>query len=113
MKAARFTRRALSCLLRSVVFVAACALGVLASQGPAYAAPAGTAAAQAGNSDELTEIIVTATRRTETSANTPIAIDAFSGETLQTYGVESLQDLNKIDASVTVNSSGAVTQQFV
>jgi outer membrane receptor protein involved in Fe transport len=94
-----------------VVFVAASAAGVLASQGQAYAAPADIAAS--GAADELTEITVTATRRTETSANTPIAIDAFSGQTLQTYGVESLQDLNKIDSSVTINNFGAVQQQVV
>jgi iron complex outermembrane receptor protein len=111
MKAAKLAARALSCFLRSVVFVAASVLGALASQGQAYAAPADTAASDAG--DELTEITVTATRRTETSANTPIAIDAFSGQTLKNYGVESLQDLNKIDASVTVNNFGAVQQQLV
>jgi len=109
MKAAKLTPRALNWFLRSVLFVAAGAAGVLASPEPAYAAPADTAAA----GDELAEITVTATRRTETSANTPIAIDAFSGETLQTYGVQSLQDLNKIDASVTVNNFGAVQQQLV
>jgi iron complex outermembrane receptor protein len=111
MKAVKFTPRSLSCFFSSVVLVAASAMGVLASQGQAYAASGDTAASGAG--DELTEIIVTATRRTETTANTPIAIDAFSGQTLQTYGVESLQDLNKIDASVTINNFGAVQQQLV
>ena len=111
MKAAKLPPRALSWFLRSAVLVAVFALGVLALQGQAHAAPADTSGSRAA--DELAEITITATRRTETSANTPVAIDAFSGETLQTYGVQSLQDLNKIDASVTINNFGAVQQQLV
>jgi len=112
MKAARSTSQTLRCLLRSVVTIAAATTSALAVQGPAYGAAADAVAASS-TGDELAEITVTATRRTETSANTPIAIDAFSGETLQTYGVESLQDLNKVDASVTINNFGAVQQQVV
>ena len=112
MKAARSTSQTRRCILRSVVTIAVAATSTLAVQGRAYGAAAGAVAA-ADTGDELAEITVTATRRTETSANTPIAIDAFSGETLQTYGVESLQDLNKVDASVTINNFGAVQQQLV
>jgi outer membrane receptor protein involved in Fe transport len=91
------------------------AAGALWAQGRAYADSAAAAVEQAsaGGAEQLQEVIVTATRRSETSFNTAVAIDAVSAQTLQTYGVSSLQDLNKVNSSVNVNNFGATQQQLV
>jgi iron complex outermembrane receptor protein len=114
MRAAEFIFRRRDRVILAVAYISVAAAICVAIQSRAYAAAADTAtqAASAG-SDQLEEITVTATRRAETAFETPIAIDAISGQTLQTYGVTSFQDLNKIDSSVTVNNFGAVQQQIV
>jgi outer membrane receptor protein involved in Fe transport len=78
-----------------------------------YADTADTAAQGAGGSRQLEEVVVTATRRSESSYNTAIGIDAITGAKLQTYDVTSLQDLNKVNSSVNVNNFGATQQQLV
>ena len=75
--------------------------------------PAEALQSSATGATELTEITVTATRRSESVFDTPLAIDAYSGTTLENFGVQSLQDLNKINASVTINNFGATQQQIV
>ena len=66
-----------------------------------------------GPSQQLEEITVTATRRSETALDAPIAISAYSGQELKNFGVESLQDLTKIDSSIQVTNFGASQQQIV
>ncbi|NQE63620.1 TonB-dependent receptor [Caulobacter sp. RHG1] len=64
--------------------------------------------ASAGDSDVVTEIVVSATRRGDVSVqNTPLAITAFSGATLEKQGIATLQDLSKVDPSLTIQSYGA------
>jgi len=71
------------------------------------------AAAAVTGPEQLQEIIVTATRRSETALEAPIAFSVYSGKELQTYGVVSLQDLNKLDASIQVTNFGSSQQQIV
>jgi iron complex outermembrane receptor protein len=62
----------------------------------------------AADSDVVTEIVVSATRRGDVSVqNTPLAITAFSGATLEKQGIATLQDLSKVDPSLTIQSYGA------
>jgi len=63
------------------------------------AAPSSQPAPEAGPS-ELESIVVTATRRSNTLLETPLAVSAYSAETLRVSGVETLQDLSKIDAEL-------------
>jgi iron complex outermembrane recepter protein len=86
---------------------------VLIGAQSSYADTADTAAQGAGGSQQLEEIVVTATRRSESSYNTAVGIDAITGTALQTYDVTSLQDLNKVNSSVNVNNFGATQQQLV
>ncbi|MDR3513369.1 MAG: TonB-dependent receptor [Caulobacteraceae bacterium] len=86
--------------------------------GASYAetTPASSAseAAAAADSTQVTQVVVTASRRGEQNVqNTPMAIDAYSGRTLQRLNVQSLQDLSKIDPSLSIQSFGANQQQVI
>jgi iron complex outermembrane recepter protein len=74
---------------------------------------AAAAAEAATGPEQLQEVIITATRRSETTLEAPIAISVYSGQELKTYSIESLQDLTKIDASIQVTNFGATQQQIV
>ena len=97
----------------SVVLIPAIVACFLIGGQRSYADTADTAAQGAGGSQQLEEVIVTATRRSETAYNTAVGVDAITGAALQTYGVTSFQDLNKVNSSVNVNNFGATQQQFV
>lgn len=58
-------------------------------------------------SDEPGEIIVTATLRSENLQDVPIAVTAFSAETLEKSGVKDLRDLGSVSPSFTVNNSNS------
>ena len=75
---------------------------------------AAQAHAQTAANDTVTEIVVSATRRGDVSVqNTPLAITAFSGATLEKQGVTSLQDLSKVDPSLSIQSYGAAQTKVV
>jgi outer membrane receptor protein involved in Fe transport len=69
----------------------------------AYAAPADEATAEAGG---LTEIVVTATRRSESIQDVPITIQAMSGDTLKALNVTGFNDLLKYTPNVTYSGNG-------
>src|SRR5262249_5655863 len=62
---------------------------------------------------ELQEVTVTATRRSNGLLETALAVNALSAEMLQDFNVTSLQDLNRIDPSVTVANFGAAQQKLI
>jgi iron complex outermembrane receptor protein len=68
----------------------------------------------AGQSTGLEEIIVTATRREQNLQDVPLAVVAYTGESLETQGVENLEDLNAIVPNVVIagNNIGPDTAQF-
>ena len=78
-----------------------------ATGGAAYAAPEDTA--DASDSLEIQEIVVTAQRRTESIQDVPITIQAMSGETLKELNVTSLDDLLKYTPNVTFSGNGPGT----
>jgi outer membrane receptor protein involved in Fe transport len=80
---------------------------LLATQALAQTAPA-------ASDDALSEIVVTATRRGDVSVqNTPLAITAFSGATLEKQGISTIQDLTKADPSLNIQSYGAAQTKVV
>lgn len=107
--ASKYTVFGSSCL----GFVGMCSLASLAGTAAVYGQAVTTASTpQAASS--LQEVVVTATRRGPQSAlAVPEAVDAFSGTTLSDLGVHSLSDLNQIDPSFEVLSSGATQQRLV
>ncbi|MEA3176655.1 MAG: iron complex outerrane recepter protein [Gammaproteobacteria bacterium] len=66
------------------------------------AAPAEDAAAAGG----VTEVVVTAQRRSENIQDVPIAIQAFTGDTLQQLNVANFDDFVKYLPNVSASSSG-------
>jgi outer membrane receptor protein involved in Fe transport len=82
-------------LLMSVAFAAMSA--------PAFAqtAPQGDAAADSG------EIIVTATRRSESLSDVPLAVSAVTSESLQNSGANDIRSLNQLAPSLLVSSTGS------
>jgi len=87
----------------SKLFYAIAAILSSASTGMVHAAGASDAAA---NSDAISEIIVTAQRRTENSQNVPIQIQALTGETLTQLNVTTFDDYVKYLPNVTTANNG-------
>jgi iron complex outermembrane recepter protein len=56
--------------------------------------------------DQLSEVIVTAERRSENLQNVPIAIQAFTGETLKQLNIENFDDIIKYLPNVTAAGFG-------
>jgi len=73
-------------------------------------APAGawaqTTGADAGASDSLAEVVVTAQRRTENLQDVPITIQALTAETLTQLNVQTFQDMIKYLPNVNIASQG-------
>lgn len=64
----------------------------------AAAVAAGTAAL--AQSEGIADIVVTAQKRAESLQSTPIAISAFTGETLADYGIHSVADVATVTPSL-------------
>jgi len=73
-----------------------------------FAAPAETTSGAAA-AGELTEVVVTAERRTERLQDVPITVQAISGDQLQQLNVVSFNDLLKYTPNVTFSGNGPGT----
>lgn len=65
------------------------------------AAPSHAHAAASGQS-EVTEVVVTAQRRSENIQNVPISIQAFTGKTIKELGIKSSADLGQLTPNVDI-----------
>ena len=60
------------------------------------------------------DVVVTASRRGGTNVQSvPEAVDAYSGRTLERLNVQSLQDLSKVDPSLSIQNFGVNQQQVI
>jgi iron complex outermembrane receptor protein len=92
-------------ILRASLSVAALALASIAAPGAAFAQQA-EAEAQSSN-DTLDTIVVTAQRRSESVQDVPIAISAFSADTLSNRGIATpLQMVNYVPNLFGANNTG-------
>ena len=103
------SRRDTPCDLHSKLSCAIAAILGGGAFGNAFSANS-TDANSAG--DQIQEIIVTAQRRTENIQNVPIAIQAFTGETLAQLNVTNFDDLVKYLPNVTASSAGPGQSQI-
>src|SRR6202451_2828492 len=90
--------------------IAAAVAAILSAPGSmlVYAAPADTADT-AASSNEITEVVVTAQRRSENLQDVPITIQALSGEQLAALNVTGFNDLLKYTPNVTFSGNGPGT----
>lgn len=82
---------------------------------PAAYAKAAEAANSATDAVETPagEIVVSATRRLQSVKDTPLAVSATSGESIQNANVTSIQDLTRLEPSLVVNNQGVAANQFI
>jgi len=77
---------------------------------PAFAQqadPAPPPAADEARTENLGDIIVTATRRSEALADVPIAVSAVTAESLKNSGASDIRQLNQLAPSLLVSSTGS------
>ena len=98
-------RYKISCAVAAILY--GCAGSAFAAD--TVAAPSGSAADDAPvatSASTLDEVVVTATRRSESIQKVPMTIQAFSGQTLSQLNIETLDDLLKYTPNVTYGSNG-------
>jgi iron complex outermembrane receptor protein len=90
-------------------------MAVLASHArAAEAAPSpATAQAASGTQTQLPEVVVTASRRSESLQKTAIPVSVVSGDQLDRQGVVEAQDLNKTAPGLDLSPNGAGTQVYL
>src|SRR5262245_62795441 len=78
------------------------------------AAGSGAATQVAWAQDALEEIVVTATRREQNLQDVPLAVVAFTAESLEVQGIENMEDLNAVVPNVVIagNNVGTGTALF-
>ena len=84
----------------ALIALAAFAAPAMAQDDPAAAPPE----AQEAEGDE-TNVLVTARRRTESLIDVPIAVTAYSGESLERQGASDITDLSDTTPNVTIETS--------
>ena len=87
-----------TCARAVAAILAAHAASAAFAAAPADEAPAATTG--------ITEVVVTAQRRSENVQDVPIAIQAFSGDSLQQLNVQNFDDFIKYLPNVSSSSSG-------
>lgn len=99
------------------ILLATAASGLLGFASAAAAQTAPTPAPASLETNEQTtqigEIVVTARRRAEDASKVPIAISAFSAETLERQSIITTADLTKITPGLNVSGAGSLTNPFV
>lgn len=95
-----------------VVGIAQC--GAAQAQGGTNAIPESSAeAADDSSSVQLSEIVVTAQKRTENSQKVPVAVTAFSSEALQMRGMTDLREIAAITPGLQLGESNGVVLPFL
>jgi iron complex outermembrane receptor protein len=92
-----------------LLFGSVAGAALVAAATGAHAQAAGSSAAPA-NGPVVSEVIVTAQRRSERLEEVPISITALSGADLAKAGVQDLRDLQTVAPSLKVSSTGVFTQ---
>jgi len=94
-------------MVRYTLLAASSSVALLATQA-AHAEPAGSAATS------VTEVVVTAQRRSQKLQDVPISVQAISSKQLMAAGIKSTQDLGQITPNVTIISPiGAGNQPLI
>jgi iron complex outermembrane receptor protein len=98
--------------LHSTVSVFAILAGAFAVSTPALAAPAAAAAAADTAPGQLSEVIVTAQKRSTNLQTTPLAISAVSGQDLKKNAVETFADLAHSVPALSYSQNNQLRQEY-
>lgn len=99
------------CNSRKSLLLATASLPLCVAASPAFAQTGADAAADQGV--QIQDIIVTAQKRSENAQSIPIAVSAFSGDTLKTAGVQSVKDLTMVDPGLQVSGNQGIVAPYV
>jgi iron complex outermembrane receptor protein len=88
---------------KKVTLALLCAAMAVSTQ--AFAAPAGAAAASPSDDNSISEIVVTAEKRSENLEAVPVAISAFTAKERDLIGIESLQDITNFTPGLGYSTS--------
>lgn len=103
-----FRRRVSRCLLASCALVPGAAFAQQAATPQVSAAEPqrGAVAPQDDVQDQSGDIIVTASKRSESVQNIPASVAVVSGETLTEFNLKTLSDLKRLDSGLQLTSNG-------
>jgi iron complex outermembrane receptor protein len=79
---------------------------LLATSALVVAISAGAAHAQSSSATTIEELVVTAEKREQSLQDVPVAISAYSSETRDLVGINSVQDMTNFTPGLTYNNSG-------
>ena len=79
--------------------------GLMAIAAPAMAQDAGPPVAAGGEGEAQSDIIVTATRRSQALSDVPLAVSAVTAQSLQNSGASDIRQLNQLSPSLLVSST--------
>src|SRR5271156_4152630 len=91
-------KMASSCIAAILIVPSVGALGQVAT-------PAASDASDSGTADALQEVVVTARRRDENLQNVPVAVTAFSADSLASHNITSIENLGALTPSLSFSSS--------
>ena len=92
--------------IRDNLLVGAATAGILvATSAQAQTSEQKSPAAEAQNTIEINEIVVTATRRTETLSKVPISVSAFSQKDLESRGAREFSDVVRLTPGLSLQKS--------
>jgi iron complex outermembrane receptor protein len=88
-------------------------MGCATIAGAMLAAPAAYAQAQPQDNYQLEDIVVTAQKRSQNVQDTPLSVTAVSGDTLASQGINSVQELNRIDPALQIGQATGTVTTFI
>jgi iron complex outermembrane receptor protein len=78
----------------------------LATSALVFAISAGAAHAQSSSATTIEELVITAEKREQSLQDVPVAISAYSSQTRDLIGINSVQDMTNFTPGLTYNNSG-------
>lgn len=99
--------------LKSALLVAVAASALAATPALADATATGDDTTGSQSTSTPPVITVTASRRSASVTDVPSAINVLSAQTLKNYNVDSLQDIGKVDPSLSLQTYGAAQQTLI
>jgi iron complex outermembrane receptor protein len=109
----KICKRAGAALTSVLLATTAYSGAALAQAIPSVSSPDTATTTPADDKQQLTDIVVTAQRRTENVQDAPVSVNAFSADTLRATGVTSALQLSQIDPSLNISFNADTAYPFI